>query len=244
MLAGRMKDIVNRVDHLGTVSVADLAEQFDVAVETIRRDLRVLEEGGYLRRTHGGAESIIDSDAGMPSFGSRQAENAAAKQIMADQAISMIREGDVLMLDQSSSCWYLAQSLPNIDLTIITNSVRIVFDMVQKQKIKVIAIGGEYFEKYGAFLGVIAVNNISEFHADICFHSCGAFQEGIGAWDNNELNAGVKKAMIRNSRSNVLLCDTSKFNRTAFSLVNSVERIHCMITEKSVVGEVHRGTGA
>lgn len=244
MLVGRMKDIVNRVDHVGTVSVTDLAEQFGVAVETIRRDLRVLEEGGYLRRTHGGAESLIDSDAGMPSFGSRQAENSDAKRAMAERAKAFVREGDVLMLDQSSSCWYFAQALPNIELTIITNSVRIVFDMVQKPKIKVISVGGEYFEKYGAFLGVIAVNSVSEFHADICFHSCGAFQEGVGAWDNNELNAGVKKAMIRNSRSNVLLCDTSKFNRTAFAMVSPVERIHCMITEKSIFGTVHRGGSA
>ncbi len=240
MLVGRMRDIANRVDHLGSVTVTDLAEQFGVAVETIRRDLRVLEEGGYLRRTHGGAVSVLDDDVGTPAFGSRQMQNAAAKKAMAEQAVAMVREGDVLMLDQSSSCWYLAQALPNIDLTIITNSIRIIFDLVQKPKVKVIAIGGEYFEKYGAFLGVIAVNCVHEFQADICFHSCGAFHEDLGAWDNNELNAGVKKAMLRASRSNVLLCDRSKFNRTAFALVTPVERIHCMISEDGVRGAVRR----
>ena len=240
MLVGRMRDIANRVDHLGSATVADLAEQFGVAVETIRRDLRVLEESGYLRRTHGGAVSVLDNDAGTPAFGSRQMQNAAAKKAIARQAVAMVREGDVLMLDQSSSCWYLAQALPNINLTIITNSIRIIFDLVQKPKIKVIAIGGEYFEKYGAFLGVIAINSVHEFQADICFHSCGAYHEDLGAWDNNELNAGVKKAMLRASRSNVLLCDTSKFNRTAFALVNSADRIHCIISENGVRGAVLR----
>lgn len=240
MLVGRMKDIVNRVDHVGSVTVADLAQQFGVAVETIRRDLRVLEDGGYLQRSHGGAVSLLDSDAGTPAFGSRQMENAAAKRAMAQLAVAMIKEGDVLMLDQSSSCWYFAEALPNIGLTIITNSIGIVFDLVQKPMIKVIAIGGEYFEKCGAFLGVIAVNNVLELHADICFHSCSAFEEDVGAWDNNELNAGVKKAMLRSSRSNVLLCDRSKFNRTAFALVTPVERIHCMISEDGVRGAVRR----
>jgi DeoR family transcriptional regulator, L-fucose operon activator len=250
MLVGRMREIANRVDHLGSVTVVDLADQFGVAVETIRRDLRVLEESGYLRRTHGGAVSVLDDDAGTPAFGSRQMQNAAAKKEIAQQAVAMVREGDVLMLDQSSSCWYFAQALPNITLTIITNSIRVIFDLVQKPKIKVIAIGGEYFEKYGAFLGVIAVNCVHEFQADICFHSCGAFHEDLGAWDSNELNAGVKKAMLRASRSNVLLCDTSKFNRTAFALVNSVDRIHCMISEDGVRGAVlrpadqHRGAGS
>lgn len=240
MLIGRMKNIVNRVDHVGAASVAELAEQFGVAVETIRRDLRSLEDGGYLRRTHGGAVSLLDTDEGSLAFGSRQLQNADAKKQMARLAIPMIREGDVIMLDQSSSCWYLAQALPNIRLTIVTNSVRIAFDMVRKPRIKVIAAGGEYFEDYGAFLGVIAVNNLHDFQADICFYSCGAFQEGVGAWDVNELNAAIKKAMLRNSRANVLLCDTSKFNRTAFALVNRAETIDCLISENGVVGRVRR----
>ena len=240
MLVGRMKDIVNRVDHVGSATVSDLAGQFGVAVETIRRDLRALEEGGYVRRTHGGAVSILDNDEASLAFGSRQLRNAEAKKEMARLAIPMIREGDVLMLDQSSSCWYLAQALPNIALTIITNSVRIVFDMVRKPRVKVIAVGGEYFEGYGAFLGVIAVNNILEFTADICFHSCGAFQEGVAAWDSNELNAAAKKAMLRNSRSNVLLCDTSKFGRSALALVNRADQIDCRISEDGVVGAVRR----
>ena len=240
MLIGRMKKIVNRVDLVGAATVTDLAEQFGVAVETIRRDLRALEEGDYVRRIHGGAVSILDNDEGSLAFGSRQLRNADAKKEMARLANPMIREADVLMLDQSSSCWYLAQALPNIELTIITNSVRIVFDLVQKPKVKVIAVGGEYFENYGAFLGVIAVNNIHEFTADICFHSCGAFQEEVGAWDSNELNAGVKRAMLRNSHSNVLLCDKSKFNRTAFALVNRTEHIDCRISEDGVIGAVRR----
>lgn len=240
MLVGRLKAIVNRIDHVGATTVSDLAEQFGVAVETIRRDLRALEEGGYVRRTHGGAVSILDNDEASLAFGSRQFQNADAKKEMARLAIPMICEGDVLMLDQSSSCWYLAQALPNIELTIVTNSVRIVFDMVRKPRVKVIAVGGEYFENHGAFLGVIAVNNILEFTADICFHSCTAFQEGVGAWDSNELNAGVKKAMLRNSHSNVLLCDTSKFGRSALALVDRVEHIDCRISEDGVVGAVRR----
>lgn len=244
MLFGRLRDIVNRVDHVGSVVVADLAEQFDVSVETIRRDLRTLEEAGYLRRTHGGAVSLLETGVEALAFGSRKLENLAAKKIIAQSAVKLIRDGDVLMMDQSSSAWYLAQSLPDINLTIITNSVRIVFDFVQRPKIKVISVGGEYFERYGAFLGAITVSNILGFHADICFHSCAAFQEGEGAWDNNELNAAVKKAMLRRSKSNVLLCDKSKFGHTGFALVNPVDRIDCMITEEGVTGEVRRVAGS
>ncbi len=243
MLAGRLRDIVNRVDHLGSVGVAELAAQFNVAVGTIRRDLRALEDAGYLQRTHGGASSIADGYGASLALSSREQANAAAKQRIASQAAAMVLPGDVLMLDHSSSSLYLAQELPDIEITVITNLVKTVFDLVCKPNIRVISIGGEYSEKYGAFVGAIAVNNVLEFRADICFFSSLAFQPEVGAWDSNEINASVKKAMLRNSRSNVLLCDTSKFNRTAFSLLAPADRIHCIITEDKVIGDVHRLPG-
>ncbi len=243
MLVGRLKDIVNRVDHVGSATVVDLAAQFGVAVETIRRDLRVLENDGYLRRIHGGAISVLDDDEGSLAFGARQLHHADAKTKMAHLAVPMVRGGDVLMLDHSSSCWYLAQALPDMELTVVTNSVRIVFDLMRKPRIRVIATGGEYFEDRAAFLGAIAINNVREFSADICFYSCSAFEEGVGAWDNNETNAGVKWAMLRNSRANVLLCDKSKFGRPAFALVNRNERIDCRISEDGAIGTIRRDEG-
>ena len=241
MLSGRFKDIVNRVDHLGEVSVSDLSEQFGVAVETVRRDLRALEEAGYLRRTHGGACSLIDNDDVL-AFGSRQSENSAAKQAMAKMAIGLVKEGDVLMLDPSSSSWYLARALPDIPLTIITNSVRIVFDLVHKPSIKVIGVGGRYHEKYGAFLGTITVGHLLDFKADICFHSCAGYLPESGAWDSNALNAGVKKAMLRASLTHALLCDKSKEGRGGFMLINSSDQIHCRVNEVEISGMLRRQT--
>lgn len=243
MLVGRMRDIVNRVDHVGEVSVSDLSEQFGVAVETIRRDLRTLEEDGYLRRTHGGAASILENNHGSLSFGRRKLEEANSKRAIARQAVGMIRSDAALMLDHSSSAWYLAEALPDIPLTVVTNSVRIVFDLVRKPNIRVIGVGGEYHEKYGAFLGVLTQNQVQEFHVDFCFFSCAAYTEKGGAWDNSELNAGVKAAMARSATSNVLLCDTSKFDRTAFALIHPPRRIDCVITETGMTGEL-RGEGA
>ena len=239
MLTNRLRDIVNRVDHVGSISVAELSEQFGVAVETIRRDLRALEEAGYLRRIHGGATSLNDHVSAL-SFSSRQQESPEAKGKIAQIALSLIREGDVLMFDPSSTAWNLAQALPDMRLTVITNSVRIVFDLVPKANIEVICVGGHYHEKYGAFLGAVTVGNILDYHADICFHSCSAYDPETGAWDSNDLNAGVKKAMLKSSRSNALLCDTSKVGRDGYTLINSIERIDCLVSEEGIQGEVRR----
>lgn len=230
MLNSRLQSIVNRVDHLGFVSVKDLAEQFSVAVETIRRDLRTLEEAGYIKRSHGGVMSLMDTDAGL-DFGNRQSENASAKQVIAAKALEHIKPGDVIMLDASSSSWFLAEALPHEDLTVITNSVRIVFDLVKKPAIKTLAIGGRYSEKYGAFLGALAVSQVADFRADTLFFSCTGFDEEQGAWESNELNAAIKQMMRRSSRKSILLCDKSKLGKSGLIKLCDANQIDTVITE-------------
>lgn len=221
MLNKRLEDIVNRVNHLGSVSVRELAEQFEVAVETVRRDLRVLEREGYLRRDHGLAVSILDKGEGL-AFGQRQHENANQKQAIALRAIELIKPGSTIMLDASSSSWYLAKALPDQPLTVITNSLRVTFELVPKQAIKTLTIGGEYSEKYGAFLGAMSTAYTGDYQADIFFFSCVGFQEDTGVWESNEENIAIKKMMLKQSQRSVLLCDLSKIGRaSAFRLCDT-----------------------
>lgn len=220
MLNSRLQSIVNRVDHLGSASVKDLAQQFGVAVETIRRDLRALEESGYIRRCHGGVMSLAEGDAGL-AFGNRESENASAKKHIAEQALPHIKNGDVIMLDASSSSWFLAQALPNLNITVVTNSLRITFELVSKPAIKTLAIGGRYSEKYAAFLGAHAVSQVADFRADTFFFSCTGYEPGIGAWESNELNASIKRMMHKSCKQSILLCDSSKFGKS--SLIKLME---------------------
>lgn len=230
MLNNRLQGIVNRVDHLGSVSVKELSESFGVAVETIRRDLRFLDEKGYLRRSHGFAISLAGEDIGL-AFGSRQNNQANEKKRMAHKALSLIKPGDVLMLDSSSSCWYLAQMLPDLPITVITNSLRITFELVSKQAINTLTIGGEYSEKYGAFLGPVTSGQLADFRADIFFCSCSGFEQDVGAWESNELNAANKKVMHRASKRTVLLCDSSKMGKSGLIKLFNSDQLDQIISD-------------
>ena len=230
MLNSRLQGIVNRVDHLGSVSVKELSELFGVAVETIRRDLRFLDEKGYIRRSHGSAISLAEDDIGL-AFGSRQNTQADEKKRIADKALSLIKPGDVLMLDSSSSCWYLAQMLPDQPITVITNSLRITFELVSKSKIKTLTVGGEYSEKYGAFLGSVTTSQLCDFGADIFFCSCTGFEQESGAWESNELNAAAKKVMHQASKRTVLLCDSSKIGKSSLIKLFNSDQLDQIITD-------------
>ena len=229
----RLQEIVSRVDHLGSVSVNELATQFGVAVETIRRDLRTLEKQEYLKRSHGMAVSILD-DGERLTFSRRLHEQAEQKQAVAEKALELIKPGNIIMLDASSSSWYLAKALPNAPLTVISNSLRITFELLASPAIKTVTLGGEYSERYGAFLGEFCLAHASEFQADYFFFSCAGYGKDNGAWESNEQNVAIKKIMLKQANQAVLLCDDSKIGRSGTFRLCKSNKLDFIATEQGL----------
>lgn len=231
MLSPRQLDIENHVNQAGMVTVKDLSQHFCVSLETIRRDLQDLEEQGALRRIHGGAVSLERVDGGL-AFNKRKNDHALEKKLIAYKAIALIKPGDIIMLDASSTCWYLAQELPDMPLTVITNSFRNVLSLSDRKSIKTIAIGGEYSEKYSAFLGSVTSGNIAQYRVDILFFSCAGFSKSNGVWENNELNASTKKVMLSVAKKRVLLADSYKQGRSGIVRICQSNEVDQVVSEK------------
>lgn len=231
MLSSRQLDIENHVNQSGMVTVKDLSLRFSVSLETIRRDLQELEIQGALRRVHGGAVSLERVDGGL-AFNKRKHDHSLEKKLIAYKAIAMIKPGDIIMLDASSTCWYLAEELPDIPLTVITNSFRNVLSLCDRKNIKTIAIGGEYSEKYSAFLGSVASGNISQYCVDILFFSCVGFSKSSGIWENNDINASTKKVMVSTAKKKILLADSYKQGRSGIVRICQLNEIDQIISER------------
>ena len=123
--------ILQQINSMGRVSVNELSQQFSVSVETIRRDLALLEKKGLLHRVHGGAVSGKTKDIGS-SFQARQRSNYDEKHIIAQNAVEYVFEGAVIGLDASSSSWHFAQLIPDIPCTVVTNSMHNITALVNK----------------------------------------------------------------------------------------------------------------
>ncbi|EKP0260720.1 DeoR/GlpR transcriptional regulator [Aeromonas sobria] len=231
MLSPRVVDIEKYIVQAGSVTVKELSDRFSVSLETIRRDLQELESNGSVKRVHGGAISLDNADAGL-AFNKRKHERSIEKKLIAYKALALIKPGDMIMLDASSTCWYLAEALPDISLTVITNSFRNVLSLAVKKNIKTIAIGGEYSEKYAAFVGTIASGNISQYRVDTLFLSCSAYST-TGVWENNEINASTKKVMLASAKQKVLLADSHKENRSGIVRICQFSDLDIILTEKT-----------
>lgn len=229
----RTNYILNVVNKSGKAFVTDLANDLDVSVETIRRDLKVLDEKGELIRVHGGAIGKNYKDEGT-SFNNRANRNVNDKMDLVDQVISNIYEGSVIGLDASSSSWLVAQALPNMRCTVVTNSINNINVLSGKNNISIISLGGSFSEKYKAFYGIIARKTLAEMSLDVSVISCVGFDELSGVWDSNEYNYEIKKMFINVSEKVILLADKSKYKKKSLLKVCNFDEIDIVISNADV----------
>ncbi|WP_458462966.1 DeoR/GlpR family DNA-binding transcription regulator [Paenibacillus sp.] len=236
LVAERYEKIVEWVDTQGSMRVTELSERCGVTEETIRRDLDKLEQAGRLRRSHGGAVSVkykeeLQSEIPYPE---RAVAHAEEKRRIASEAVKMVESGDRIALDASTTAWYMAAGLPNIPLTVLTNSIKVAAELSNKEQIRVIATGGQLASKSLSFVGPLAERSLDAYHVDKVFLSCKGVHLTKGISESNELQALVKQKMIQIADEVILLADSSKFNIQAFTRVAEMGSVAKVITDQGV----------
>ncbi|WP_017688939.1 DeoR/GlpR family DNA-binding transcription regulator [Paenibacillus sp. PAMC 26794] len=236
LVAERYEKIVEWVDTQGSMRVTELSERCGVTEETIRRDLDKLEQAGRLRRSHGGAVSVkykdeLQSEIPYPE---RAVAHAEEKRRIASEAVKMVESGDRIALDASTTAWYMAAGLPNIPLTVLTNSIKVAAELSNKEQIRVIATGGQLASKSLSFVGPLAERSLDAYHVDKVFLSCKGVHLTKGISESNELQALVKQKMIHIADEVILLADSSKFNIQAFTRVAEMSSVGKVITDQGV----------
>ena len=140
----RRAQIEQIITETKSVLVVDLAKQFDVTTETIRGDLLKLEKQGILVRTYGGA-TLAESSGPDLGFKERDTVNAEAKQRIAQRAAEMIRNGETIFLDASTSALYLARNIKEKrSLTVITNAAGVMAELADCENIRLICTGNAW----------------------------------------------------------------------------------------------------
>lgn len=212
------------------LSVEELCRELYSSGATIRRDLQVLEKSGLLRRTHGGAVYMDGNDRDFPAQ-LRETENTGQKSIIADKALTYIRDGQTLFMDSSTTAACLAERLTNFHhLRVITNGLKTCSVLSGLPGIQVYCTGGRLRENAQSFVGAQANEFVSRFHADLAFFSCRGVHPVGGITDSNEEEAGLKKQYILNATHSLLLCDASKLNRQFFCKVADLSSVWQIIS--------------
>ena len=199
----------------GYATVKSLCDALYASESSIRRDLTALQKRGLVKRSYGGV-SLLNSHSSVGSFTHRAKLNIAEKQNIAKKAAAFIQEGDTIFLDQSSTCFFLANELLNrSSLTVVTNNTEITV-LLADTKINVISSGG-YLDNDNrvCLMGGDAQRTFENMYADRSFFSTkGVTEDGIIS-DFSREEILVRDAMIRNSKERFFLCDSTKFGTRA-----------------------------
>ncbi len=199
----------------GFVTVKQLCNALFASESSIRRDLKSLEERGFVKRSYGGASSTV-SHSHIVTFNQRTRNNPEAKKAIAKKAASLIKEGDIVFLDQSSSAFHLANELLDRSLlTVVTNNIEIVM-LLSASAIKVISSGGILSEENRSCLvGDDAQATFENIVADWLFFSVKSLSKQGVLTDCSREEVFVRNAMFKTAQKKVLLCDSSKYDTHA-----------------------------
>ncbi len=208
----RKREIMNILKNQdGFITVKELCTRLYASESSIRRDLTALENLGFVKRTYGGAE-LITNFSNVISFNKRAAHSVDAKKTIAKKAEKLVKDGNIIFLDQSSTSFYLANELiKRHSITVITNNIEILY-LLSNSSMKVISSGGYLStENRSCLIGSDAQSVFESIYADIAFFSTKSLSDDGVISDCTREEVTVRNSMIKNAVKKVFLCDSEKF---------------------------------
>jgi len=213
-LEERQEAILAMLQHDGKVKVKELSELFDVTEDCIRKDLGSLEKQGNLKRTYGGAVVLRENLHNM-ELSKRRNTDVDAKQKIAQAAVNLIHEKDMVFLDISTSNLEIAALLAKQpkDVTVVTNMIEILVILAQNPKIKVLFAGGTINKSRDGFWGGMTLDFISRLKPDIAFVGAVGVDIRENSVSTYDIEDGINKAaIIQVSKKAYLVAEMKKMS--------------------------------
>lgn len=230
--AARFEAILATLSDRGATTISALAAAFDVSEETVRRDIRRLEKDGAVRKVHGGVR-LPDRRAEAP-WRQRLNVNAEAKKRVAARAAEMIEPGMTLLLDSSTTVFWLARQIGSVrDLTVITNGLETAGELAASSDTQVFLAGGPLNSAYRAAFGSEAARYSKQFVPDLAFFSFVAIDPDHGFLSHEPGEANYAREVITGARRTICLTDASKFAASGKILAAKWSQIDLIVTDKA-----------
>lgn len=229
----RRRIILEELQKNKQVDISTLKGQFNVSEVTLRKDLRYLENKNLLIRSRGGAMLSVKVGKDL-SVRKRMVLNLDQKKEIARAAQSLIKDGDTIIVDSGTTLMQLVCLLDKVrNLTIITNALDIAIKLSEYNHLKIIVPGGTFRKKSCSLVGVNAVENFQAFRADKYFVSAdGITREGL--FTSNLEEGQIAKIIMSNAKENIVLIDSSKYERTGIMNFAPLSKIHTLVTDKQI----------
>ena len=227
----RKQQILNYVNEHQKANTDELAEMFHVSRVTIRRDLDELFQQGLLLRTHGGAVSNRNSMVYEIPYLEKIGKNVSAKERIGIMAASLIQDNDIIILDSGSTTIQVAKHITQKNVTVLTNDIQIVNELIPKDNVEVYMAGGHVAKGVYTILGSACMQFFDTHHANRLFLGCDAVSLKYGISNRTDEEVLIKQCMIANADEIIAVTDHSKIGGRVFARICPVSELDKLVTD-------------
>lgn len=230
----RQQEILKKIVETGRITIAEITEQYGISSESARRDLRLLDEKGLCKRTHGGAIKLGMVDDRPPrNRDMRNMERIPNYDEIAKIAASMVKEGETIYITSGSLGFLMINYLPrDIRYTIVINSP-VMADMVKFwDNIEVYVVGGKMrMHGTGSIVDAMARNFVSQLNFDKAFITGAGVDAKFGFSNATAETADFQRTVVEHSRKNILMMPSNKVGCKAFMKVCDANKFDLLISD-------------
>ncbi len=221
----------------GHAKVQQLSKIFGVTEVTIRQDLEMLDQLGYIQREHGGA-FLKDVGSFAKTGKLFNQTRMDEKREIARKAVAFIHENDIIILDSGSTTTEIAKLLLNYkNLTVITNALNIALILGENPGINLVVTGGEFKAPTLSLTGQMSADIIKTLHANKLFLATAGISPDLHLTYPSLSDLVVKQAMIESSDQVFLVADSSKIGVSAFASLGPITLANFFITDSMITEE-------
>lgn len=228
----RQRKIRQALLQSGSVRTKELARRLSVTDETIRKDFEFLEQQGVLVRSHGGA---IWPQGFVPelSLTERQSIHREAKNLIAKAAAKRVRANETIFIDASSTALTITQFLPELPISVITNSHDVVSALAGAEHIDLLCTGGLFEPRSRSYLGTVAEKALLRYHINRMFFSGNGLDLARGVSERNSRQAAFKEHVIAAAEDVCLMADASKIGEKSAFFFADCSQLTSLITNEN-----------
>jgi len=223
----------------GSCRVSFLAERLGVSNETIRRNLRSLEENEVVRKVHGGVHLVhrINEDP----FQNRMDLDARIKERVAARVAEMISDGDSVFLDVGSTTAYVALALrEHKNLYVVTNSIFVAQTLAMRNGNRVFLAGGELRQHDGGAFGAEALDLVKRFNTQFAVFSIGAVNAEMGFMLHDFEEANIARVAVQNAQVGIVATVAEKFGKRAPVVLDHADKFNILVSDEAPPGDIAR----
>lgn len=232
----RRKRILDIINDRGFIKVTELSKLLNCSEVTLRNDIRQLDQDGLVLRTHGGAMRI-EEEQNIPYNQLKLSKDADKKKEIANTAYNLIKNGDTIIIDDSTTSFYLTYPIKanfGKSITVVTNSLLVAMELLGQHHVNLFMVGGQISNEMAATMGDLAISSLEGFHVNKAFIGVHGLNFKLGITSIGSIQMQVKKSIIHSADEVIVLADSSKFGGAYLSVICPMEQISKVITDQSI----------